>query len=297
MARLPRFYPPNSTYEIVIRTQEGRRLLRPVPELRRGVLDVIGRALALFPVSLHAFTFLSNHGHLLLTSATGEILAAFVCHVSRNTAIVIRKVTGWQKRVWMRAIATPVLDDAAAVSRLRYVVANGVKEGLVEHPLLWPGPTSTHALLTGDPIETRWEIGTDHARKTDANVRVERHEIRLTPLPSWSHRSLAERCAAVGMIVDDIVAAARIERAGRPFLGVKAVLALDPFEPVPLENETPPPLAHASTLGALNRFRAERRVFHDAYLRASARLRSRDESPPTFPLHGFPPAPPFEAPD
>jgi hypothetical protein len=52
-------------------------------------------------------------------------------------------------RVWTgeptgprRYSAEPVLDDEALMGRLRYVLAHGVKEGLVEKSAEWPGLTS-----------------------------------------------------------------------------------------------------------------------------------------------------------
>jgi hypothetical protein len=41
----------------------------------------------------------------------------------------------------------PVLDDAALVGRLRYLLVHGVKEGLVEKWAEWPGLTCLAQLL------------------------------------------------------------------------------------------------------------------------------------------------------
>ncbi len=45
----------------------------------------------------------------------------------------------WERRY----SAEPVLDDTALVGRLRYVLAHGVKEGLVERCAEWQGHAST----------------------------------------------------------------------------------------------------------------------------------------------------------
>ena len=41
-------------------------------------------------------------------------------------------------------------------SRLKYLLANGVKEGLVESPLDWPGVSCAKALVHGEPLEGYW---------------------------------------------------------------------------------------------------------------------------------------------
>jgi REP element-mobilizing transposase RayT len=77
-----------------------------------------GRALALYPVALHAFVFMSNHWHALLTTPDGETLARFVQHVNSNVAKAIKEETGWTGRVWQRRAANiAVLDDDAAEDR------------------------------------------------------------------------------------------------------------------------------------------------------------------------------------
>ena len=63
-----------------------------------------------------------------------------------------RKVGGlvdWSGGFWERRYsAEPVLDDEALVGRLRYVLAHGVKESLVERSAEWPGLTCLPRLLS-----------------------------------------------------------------------------------------------------------------------------------------------------
>ncbi len=54
----------------------------------------------------------------------------------------------WSGGFWERRYsAEPVLDDATLVGRLRYVLAHGVKEGLVDRRAEWPGLTCLPQLL------------------------------------------------------------------------------------------------------------------------------------------------------
>ncbi|WP_239013969.1 hypothetical protein [Archangium violaceum] len=47
----------------------------------------------------------------------------------------------WSGGFWARRYSAElVLDDAALMGRQRYVLAHGVKEGLVDRCTEWPGP-------------------------------------------------------------------------------------------------------------------------------------------------------------
>jgi hypothetical protein len=53
--------------------------------------------------------------------------------------------------------ATVVSDEPAAqVGRLRYVLANEVKEGLVARVEDWPGISLVRSVLSGDPVRGTW---------------------------------------------------------------------------------------------------------------------------------------------
>ncbi|HEV7518931.1 MAG TPA: hypothetical protein VGR07_21775 [Thermoanaerobaculia bacterium] len=59
----------------------------------------------------------------------------------------------WREKFWGRRYqAIPISEaEAAEVERLRYVLAHGCKEGLVEHLRDWPGVSAVRALLGGVP--------------------------------------------------------------------------------------------------------------------------------------------------
>jgi hypothetical protein len=284
---------PTMLHEIVVRTVEGRKLFRPIRELTQAILNVIGRALARFPLPIHGFNYLSNHKHLLLGQADGDQIRGFMCHLNANTARVVKRITGWTGSVWARYRAIPVLDDLASIRRLRYLLANGVKEGLVEHPLEWPGASCAASLATNQPIPTEW---VEHPRDP-GNREPTRHRslIELAPLPVWSHLSSEERASRIRELMDDIAEEARRERRGRPVLGVAALQAQDPFEPTQLD-ETPPLLAHVTDADVLAAHLGERRGFINAH-RSSTHTQRRMRRPAAYPPFGFPAALPFQSPD
>ena len=148
---------PNTTFEITTRTIHGRLLLRPSKELNEIVLGIIGRALAMFPIQLHAFSIASNHVHLLLTTTDVFTLSAFMCFVNGNLAKEAGRLQGWREKFWGRRYrAIPILDDRSLVSRLRYALAHGCKEGLVLRPEDWPGANCVRALTRGEKLRGTW---------------------------------------------------------------------------------------------------------------------------------------------
>ena len=67
MGRRLRYIPEGGALvEVTCRTIHSRFLLRPSPELNNIVVGVLGRAQRLYEVRCCAFSFLSNHFHLLL---------------------------------------------------------------------------------------------------------------------------------------------------------------------------------------------------------------------------------------
>ena len=82
----PRFVPAGSLVELTARTVGRRYLLVPSEELNAGIWAIIGRALWMYPVELHAVAFMSNHWHALVTVADAEALSRFVQYVHSNVA-------------------------------------------------------------------------------------------------------------------------------------------------------------------------------------------------------------------
>lgn len=72
------FIPEHSLVEITTRTQQGRLLLKPSPELTDIILGVIDKAQAVDGMAIHAFVALSNHTHFLLSPTGAQQLADFM---------------------------------------------------------------------------------------------------------------------------------------------------------------------------------------------------------------------------
>jgi hypothetical protein len=290
MAHPLRWFVPDTVYEYTTRTIQERFLLRPSAQVRALVLGIVARGLLFYPaVRMHAFAFLSNHWHTLVSSSCGEQLAAFMGYVNGNVAQEIGRIHGWRGRFWARRTrAISVLDDAALIDRLRYLLAQGVKEGLVARPEDWPGATSTPWLL-GEELVGIW-IDRDletRARKrktpTDPSVYTHKHKVRMEPLPCWSHLTRDEIAARTRALIDEVVAEARSRYAS--VVGVDKILAQDPHAAPAEPARGPAPLCHASSQPVRAAFRTAYLAFVTAYRAAVDKFRASS----IWEKGGFPP--------
>jgi REP element-mobilizing transposase RayT len=306
MSRRLRFHPPGSLIEVTSRTLQGRLLLQPsfhVAELCRGVL---ARAVRLYPVEVHAFAFLGNHYHLLLTAPNAQRLSSFMNYLNSNLAREVGRVVGWRERFWGRRYqAIAVSDeDAAQIERLAYILRQGCKEGLVRRPGDWPGATSVSSLLTGEAVSGPWIDRTTEfelvrrGRPFDPRTCRTEESFTLTPLPCWRHLSPEAHRARIAELVASVEkeTARRLETVGEVPLGRDRILRQNPHDAPSRRNRSPAPLVHAATRETRLAFRSAYREFIRAFRRASDRLRSKSgarESFALFPLDSFPPPGPF----
>ena len=302
MARPLRFVTPGQVVEVTTRTIQSRFLLRPSAELNAALLAVLGRALAHHEVFLYGFAVLSNHAHFLLSVSDGRELASFMRFVNGNISKAVGRLHDWRGPVWSRRYRSiPVVDEASQVSRFRYLLAHGCKEGLVASPLAWPGLHCARALLGHEVLSGTWldRSGLYHAqRDRDADVDVSEFEtsypVELVPLPCWSSLSDAEWRTRCAMMVREIEDETYRENAacGRSTLGAARVLAQHPHARPQLIARKPAPLVHATTRRAREAFREVYRAFVDAFRAAAQRVR-QGETAVAFPQYAFPPAAPF----
>jgi REP element-mobilizing transposase RayT len=303
MPRPLRFIPEGGALvEITVRTFQSRLLLRPSPELNEVVGGVLGRAQRLSPVRCHAAVFLSNHFHLLLTVEDALTLSTFMEYLNSNLAREVNRLHGWRNHLWEQRYKAILVseEEAAQVSRLSYLLAHGVKEGLVAHAREWPGVHSVRETLEGQPIRGTWF---DRTTELEARRRGEAPEahafsspetLELTPLPCWAHFSPGEyrKCVAELVRVIELQAEAELERLDRMPLGVAGVLRQDPQSRPQWTKRKPAPPFHAATQRVRVMLRSAYRAFVSAFRAAAEKLRAGDRAA-RFPLGSFPPGLPF----
>ena len=303
MARKLRYVPQRRTLvSITNRTLQGRYLLRPGPAFNDLFLGILGRTQRLHQRAIAAVSVLSNHFHLLLIVDDAQEVADFMRDLQSQTAREVNRLTDWRGPVFEHRYDMTVVtnEEGAQVERLKYVLAQGVKENLVERVCQWPGVHSAEALMHGTPLEGHW---IDRTRESAARQRGEElrredyvfaESVVLSPIPCWAHLPADRYRERVKNLVEEAEAEATLARkhTGARVLGVKAILALDPqARPISVAR-SPAPLVHAATKAARKLFYVIYAEFVSAFRAAAEALRQGRRDVP-FPIGSFPPRLPF----
>jgi hypothetical protein len=301
MAAEPRFVPQGGALvEVSNRTIQGRFLLRPSAELNEIIIGVLGRAQRRFDLRIFAFQFLSDHYHLLAWAVDAQQLAGFMEYLNGNLAREAGRMSGWTGKFWGRRYHSAIVssDDQTQLDRLRYIISNGCKEGLVASPLEWPGVSCTYPLLDGSMVlRGTWYNRTREcsARRAGLNqVFGEAEEVRLSVLPGLEKLSASEFRQTIESVVQQISHETHQmhEVNGTKPAGPKWVMRQKPHR-VPKNIKKS---AAKKFLGALRQTIVElRRAYKEflvSYREASRRLMSGDRLA-EFPPGCFPPRLPF----
>jgi REP element-mobilizing transposase RayT len=302
MARPLRYVPPDSLVEVTCRTLHGRFLLRPSRDFNEIVLGVLGRAARRYRVRICLITYLSNHCHLLLRPADARQLARFMGFVNGNLAKEAGRLHRWRERVWGRRYTAIVVshEEAAQVARLRYLLEQGTKEGLVRSPLEWPGANSTQALIDGRPMRGIWFDRTREYEARRCGQRPGKYEfaeeepLELSPIPAWDALAPKARREAARSLVKEIEREARqtLKASGRSPLGVRRILAQDPHDRPGHLQRSPAPRFHAQAWRVRKSLEFAYHEFRLRFRQAAEDLK-RGRPGVEFPAGCFPPPMPF----
>jgi len=266
MSRPIRYQPDEwSVFFVTARCIHSRYLLRPSPKTNALVVGVMARAVERFDVKLFGLCFMSNHYHLLLSSKDAASLASFMQYVGSNVAREIGRLHGWSERFWSRRYyASAVLDEAAQQDRMRYILANSVKEGLVKHVRYWPGVHCYRHLVEGTQLRGIWIDRTTkylcpHLPAKDLTTH---YTLELAKLPCHEHLSDFQYRGVIRELANEARAGC-----GAPAtpLGQKRILAIDPHTRPEETDKSPAPLCHAGCIDKKREFRAAYREFVSSY--------------------------------
>jgi hypothetical protein len=288
MSRDLRYFTPFSLVEVTDVTFQNRYLLRPSDELNDIVVGVFGRAQARFGMIVCGLTVLSTHWHALLVPRDAEHLADFMEYVNGNLSKEVGLLHDWSGSLWNDRYHLVVVSDEeeAQVGRLKYLLANGVKEFLVDRVLQWPGVHSASALMHGEPLVGNWYSRTKEyaARqlRREKNVDPEdfatEYELKLSPLPCWRDQyGEAEVRQQVTDLVEKIEEEGAQDRRAKKktSLGVKKILRMKPhYKPKNVEKSEKPRFHAVARQAAI-------KLLLEGYMK---RLSPTDATPPPQPL-------------
>jgi REP element-mobilizing transposase RayT len=279
-----------------MRTLHGRLLLRPSARVNDLIVGVVGRAQRKYDVEIHGLVVLSNHTHLLLSVHSPQQLAAFMDYVAGNIAREIGRVHRWREKFWARRYRAILVshEPEAQVGRLAYLLANGIKEGLVERPHDWPGVHCARALCHGTDLNGTWFDRTaqyEARRRGDDRPETEfatPERVVFSPLPCWAGLEPAVYRQRVLDLARNAVKDGRDRRAGQPVLGRRAILSQHPHDEPLTHDRSPAPAVHAASKAIRTMLRVAYWQFVAAYREAAMRLRKGDRLV-RFPAGAFPP--------
>jgi putative transposase len=270
--------------------------------LNEIIIGTLARAKQRHKVQVCFFVCVSNHMHLLLWTEDARELAKLMGYFLSKLAREIGRLTGWKEKIFGRRYHAIVVSDEeeAQTARLRYQLAHGAKEDLVERPRDWPGVHAVRALLEGQVLEGLWFDRTQEylarrrGEKFDSLQYATREVLELDPLPCWKHLTAEQRRARAVALVEgiELEVAARRKRTGAKPLGVAAVLAQNPLQKPKKTKKSPAPAFHAASKAVRRELWNAYSWFVAVYREAAEKLRAgiRDV---VFPRGSFPPALPF----
>ena len=304
MGREPRFVPPNSLQHVTDITFQNRRFLRPSKEVNERILGVLGRAQKKYEMEIHGLAVASTHWHFLLRPRDAAHLSSFMCFVKTNVSKEIgKKLLNWDGAFFNgRYHSTTVSNEAEdQVGVLRYILAHGPKELLVDSVAEWPGAHSAVATIKGEDLVGKWfdrtSVCNSRARlgeSVDVETFATEERVVISPLPCWQHMPEEQWRSAVADLVEEIdLEAAAVRRdQKKPSLGVKEILNVDPKSRADHVEKSPKPRFHARNPAV---YRAMLEIWREvirSFREASDQLRSGIRNV-AFPEGTFPPGLPF----
>lgn len=289
MPRPLRYQPkPNTVFFVTARCIHSRFLLRPSQRVNGLIVGVLARAVERFDVQLHAMCFLSNHYHLLLSSKDAATLASFMQYVGSNIAREVGRQHKWREKFWSRRYyASAVLDEAAQEDRMRYILANSVKEGLVKHPRYWPGVHCYRHLVEGTQLHGIWIDRTAKYLMPHMSERelTTNYTLKLAKLPCYQHLSDFEYRGVIRGLTNEALAECDVSKIP---VGQKRILAMDPQTRPKKTDKSPAPLCHSGCPKKKREFKAAFREFISDY-KAAYQALLKENLTAVFPDGAIPP--------
>ena len=295
MGKIPRQIIPGRLHELTLSTFQSRYFFIPSKRLNELVIGALAHAQRATDLRICFTTFLSNHGHTLFVPDSSDQVAGFLCLAKSQIAQEVQRLCGWTGGIFEpdSDITVVTEEPEAQIERLRYLMSQGVKEGLVPHPCDWPGVHSAKALLTGrmqlDGVWVRRSELYERVRKEKRRSKAVRRRrldratyksyeekvpLKLVPIPAWEDLPISEvarlsRELCAQILDENQEQIAKVKKGFRERLCDTSLFCFRPGQ----RKRSVRPLVHAATLEEWQRHADAFKVWLARYRYASERLR------------------------
>ena len=295
-----RRFDPDQIYFVTNRTLQGRLFMTPTKGIKELIGGCLAKALSRYDIEIYGYTFLSNHYHLII-KARADTLAKFMNHLNSNIAKKVSKRIGWSGKFWQRRYsAEPILDEGALIERMEYLIQHGVKEGLVNRCVQWPGLNCIESLLNQQTPQYPWLNetklcldGRTGGGPKPEEAYTENLPVTLSTLPCWEHLSPGEQRAEAKKLVAGAQSDALKSRRGKKALGIRRVLKQNPLSAPKSSKRSRRPLCHTTFKEIWLEFRNLYRNFVREFRHASELFRE-GHLKIAFPRFAYPPPLPLQ---
>jgi putative transposase len=155
MSRLPRYFVEDQPLHVIQRGNDRQPMFFADDDLRL-FRKWLGEGAAAYGCAIHAYVFMTNHIHLLLTPRRRDSLPRLMQSLGRRYVRHVNDMHGRTGTLWEgRYRATPVETDAYLLRCHVYIELNPVRAGMVEAPgaYIWSS-YRTNALGVWDDLVT-----------------------------------------------------------------------------------------------------------------------------------------------
>lgn len=134
MARLPRYVLPGQPQHVIQRGNNRSALFAGEPDFQ-FFRDCLKEACDRQRCQIHAYVFMTNHVHLLMTPSTEEGIGKVMQSVGRRYVQYFNFTYGRTGTLWEgRYKATPIDTEGYLLTCYRYIELNPVRARLATHP-------------------------------------------------------------------------------------------------------------------------------------------------------------------
>ncbi len=217
---------PEVTYLLTKKCFDERFLLKPTSKCRKALRYELARRAKQYGIDLHAFCFMSNHFHLVVTDRRGN-LPAFMRDFLTNTSKALQVALKVDCPIWSskRYNSVRLLDLDAAVRKIAYTLLNPTYAELTR-PKEWPGVTSILCALNQPETVRRPNF---YFSKRYCPDTVELEIVPVSPKFGLSGRRQINACEeSIAQMITGTARSitAEAKRKGRTFAGAKKVRAM-----------------------------------------------------------------------